>query len=119
MRATIITNQFNNPFHGSGYPRHVLPDELRQRIGRSGKLVFRFCHPAGFGKRDDACFLVVHPDKYAERFIYYFFTVSYYHTRLFLIGYEDTDFVLSICTPVLFFSARCKYIFIYIACTLH
>ena len=74
----------------------------------------RFCHPAGFGKRDDACFLVVHPDKYAERFIYYFFTVSYYHTRLFLIGYEDTDFVLSICTPVLFFSARCKYIFIYI-----
>ena len=79
----------------------------------------RFCHPAGFGKRDDACFLVVHPDKYPKCFIYYFFTVSYYHTRLFLIGYEDTDFVLTICTPVLFFSARCKYIFIYIACTLH
>ena len=52
-----------------------------------------FCHPAGFGKRDDTCFLVVHPDKYAERFIYYFFTVSYYHTCQFLIGYEDTDFV--------------------------
>ena len=44
MRATIITNQFNNPFHGSGYPRHVLPDELLQRIGRSGKLVSRFVH---------------------------------------------------------------------------
>mgnify|MGYP003051692695 CR=1 FL=1 len=33
MRAAIIVNQFNNPFHGSGYPRHVLPDELLQRIG--------------------------------------------------------------------------------------
>ena len=71
------------------------------------------------GKRALVCMKHVGMNVCAERFIYYFFTVSYYHTRLFLIGYEDTDFVLSICTPVLFFSARCKYIFIYIACTLH
>ena len=128
--GTVAANQLNNPLHGGGYPRHVLPDELRQRTGRSGKLVSRLvhlqhvfvrhsheqiqlvrkiiddarlCQPAGSGKRDDACFLVVHPDKHPECLVYHFFTVGYYHTPLFLIGYEDTDFCLStVCIPVIF-----------------
>lgn len=93
MRAAVVANQFENPFHGSGYSRHVLPDEFRQRIGGSGKLVVRLVHlqhilvrhgheqvqlvrkiiddarlgqSAGSGKRDDACLLIVHPDKYPE-----------------------------------------------------
>ena len=81
MRAAVVANQFDNPFHGSGDPRHVLPDEFRQRVGGGGELVSRLvhlqhilvrhgneqvqlvrkviddarlCQSAGSGKRDDA-----------------------------------------------------------------
>ena len=44
MRAVVVANQFENPFHGSGDPRHVLPDKFRQRIGGGRKLVSRFVY---------------------------------------------------------------------------
>ena len=44
MRAVVIANQFENPFHGSGYSRHVLPDKFRQRIGGAANVVVRLMY---------------------------------------------------------------------------
>ena len=128
VRAEVVADHPGNPFHGSVHPRYILPDKFRQRVGRGGELAFRFVHsqhvfvrhgneqvqlvreiiddarlgqPAGFGNGNDACLLVIHPEKHPECLVNHFFTVCY-HTPLFLIGHEDTDLISIICNTVIF-----------------